>query len=242
MYSKPLFVLFVCFSVTLCSCNPRSNTTQAVSAKIDSAYAQIADLKMEQLKLSNKVLEDPKITAAIQEYANAKTTADKDRIIEIAKPPEIPTDTRPAPNEKPTKGGIEFASFLDKISPEAFDLAIRNNDVVVQQVRLMNNYFGGLDSSTMNAMAYYEQLPTDQKVKFFLNEQEFKPVPDYQQRWLGREFRNAYLLQRLLLLNHLNQYLARTKYINEFPQGFKQNMGTSLKEDEKQFDLVISHK
>lgn len=238
---KSEFLLLVIPVIALLNAACTSNKkeppeTNAISSKIDSSYAQIADLRIEQLKITNRYFEDPKITEAIQEYAKATTISDKIRIVEVNKtwPDEVPR-----PKETP-QGRMDFVSHFDKIKPEEFDLAIRNNDVVAQQVRLMNNYFGELDKTTLEAIDYYEKLSKEQKARFF-NETELKPVPDYEQKLLGREFRYNYYLQKQLLFRRLMEYLQRRRFINEFPQGFKQ-FNTIGYLNDKQFDLNIASK
>ncbi|MCW3109941.1 MAG: hypothetical protein JWQ09_4447 [Segetibacter sp.] len=239
MNSKLSPSLIICVSFVLFGCHLKDKESDR-SAKIDATYNQIADLTIEQLKITNAAFEDSKVTAAIKEYGNARTAIEKDGIISKAIPDV--TFTLPAPNERKKNGGLEFISFPDKVSPNDFDLAIRNNDVVVKQVKLMNAYFAGLDTGTVSAIAFYENLPKDDKIKYFLDYQQLKPLPDFQKIWIRREFQRAYLLQRLLLLERLRMYMVRTKYINEFPQGFKQNTGVGYQNNDKQFDLALIEK
>ena len=208
--------------------------TQSANVKIDSTYALIAALKIEQLKITNRYFPDPKVTTAIEEFSKAKNIYDKIKIVDaLGHEPE--TTTHP----KATKG-TDFLTHFDKIDQQSFDLAIQNNDVVAQQVKLLNSYFDGLDKTTVDAIGAYEKLSKDQKVKLLTNPSEFIPVPDYVERYLGRQFLRTYYIQRWQVMERLNRYLIRTRYINEFPQGFRQFGEISNPYDKKQFDLNLT--
>ncbi len=236
-----LIVLFVTFLFASCQTGNDSTELKTINSKIDSSYSQVADLTMEQFKIYNETFKNDKITAAIQEYSKAKTTVDKDRIIEALKPAE---DGRPHGdvNTIKEKGGIDFIPFNTVSGKEDFDLAIRTNNVVASQVKLMNNYFGELNKQTLDAVAFYENLSNEDKAKYFSNQAQLQPVPDYIQRQIGREFQRAYLLQRLQIVELLRRQFLQRRFVNEFPQGFRQNPQTAVLYDDKQFDLKINRK
>jgi hypothetical protein len=241
-----LFFLCTAFVLTSCGDKMKSSDVEAINSKIDSSYNQISDLSIEQLKIYNQRFENPKITGAIEEYSKAKTISDKrkisDMIGDIRK--SDPTDGRPHGDVNTIKSAsyIDFISLLDKFNPQNFDLAIQNNDVVAKQIKLMNNYFSDIDKGTLDAVAFYEKLSKDDKTKLFFNTYQLKPLPDYAQKYIGREFQRAYLLQRLQIAEQLRQEFLRRRFINEFPQGFRQNTNIGLLKNEKQFDLSLTQK
>lgn len=236
-------LILLSFAFLFASCQTGNDSTEvkAINAKIDSSYRQVADLTMEQFKIYNETFKNDKITAAIQEYSKAKTMVEKDRIIQALKPAE---DGRPHGdvNTIKEKGGIDFIPFITVSGKEDFDLAIRTNNVVARQVKLMNNYFGELNKETLDAVTFYENLSNEDKAKYFFNQGQVQPVPDYMRRQIGREFQHAYLLQRLQILELLRRQFLQRRFVNEFPQGFKQNQQTAVLYDDKQFDLKINRK
>jgi hypothetical protein len=223
---------FAGLNLFIASCTNPEN--QSANVKIDSTYALIAALKIEQLKITNRYFQDPKVTTAIQEFSNAKTIYDKIKIVD-----DLEHDPSTTTHPKAEKG-IDFLTHFEKIDQQSFDLAIQNNDVVAQQVKLINSYFDGLDKTTLGSIDVYEKLSKDQKVKLLTNPSEFIPVPDYVERYLGRQFLRTYYIQRWLAMERLNRYLIRTRYINEFPQGFRQLGDRTQLEDKKQFDLNLA--
>lgn len=242
MKPKVLFLILFSFVLVLTSCSDKSQSSEieAINAKVDSSFVQIADLTIEQIKIYNETFKDAKVTAAIQEYAKAKTVAEKRSVIDVIEP----NDGRPHGdiNTIKEKGGIDFISAVAKISPESFDLAIRNNDVVAKQVKLMNNYFGELNKETLDAVAFYEKMTKEDKTKLFFNASDFKPAPDYALRYIGREFQRTYLLQRLQVLQLLRRQFLLKRFVNEFPQGFNQRGSLSVIENDKQFDLQFAQR
>lgn len=236
-----LIVLSFTFLFFSCQNGNGSSEVKAINAKIDSSYSQVADLTIEQFKIYNETFKNDKITAAIQEYSKAKSMVERDGIINALKPAE---DGRPHGdvNTIKEKGGIDFIPFITVSSREDFDLAIRTNNVVARQVKLMNNYFGELNKETLDAVTFYENLSNEDKVKFFFNQGQVQPVPDYARRQIGRDFQHAYLLQRVQILELLRRQFLKRRFVNEFPQGFKQNHQTAVLYDEKQFDLKINSK
>jgi hypothetical protein len=242
MNPKTLLLAIPMFALLVTGCKTKPKNEDNIAAKVDSTYAMVADLKMEQLKVLNRFFEDSKYTSAIQEYSNAKSVAEKIRIADAAK---VWPDDLPAPNEfrQKVRQGIDFVSYRDGIKPEEFDLALRNNDAVAEQVKLMNRYFQGLDKPTLDAIDYYENLSREDKLKLFSNEAALTPVPDYVKAWVNREFQYTYNLQQLLLYYRLQRYLQTRRFINEFPQGFKQQQQSlSSLQDEKKFDLNLVSK
>jgi hypothetical protein len=235
MKSKTLSPFIASTLLLFTFCTPPALEKSEGNARIDSAYALIVGLTIEQLKITNKYFEDPKVTDAILEYSNAKTIYDQIEIVEALDPQQDITHPK-------AEKGIDFLTEFDQIDDASFDLAIQNNDVVAQQVKLMNSYFGGLGKETMDAITFYEAMSRDDKVKLFTNPNAFIPAPDYVQRYIGREFQRTYFLQRYLVLQRLNRYLLQRRYIKEFPQGFRQLQQIGYLEDEKQFDLKLARK
>jgi|GEM_PF-6238757 len=235
-----LFFAFTGIILLLTKCKPDSEDS-TFHAKVDSTYAMLMDLKYQEIKITNNTFEDAKITAAIQAYANAKTTDERISIMDAVRRDIIKTDvTTDLPASK--QQGLDFITQFNRITPERFDLAIQNNDVVVQQIKLMNAHFNDLDTGTINAIGVYEKLSKEDKVKFLGEPDAFKPVPDYIQRYLGREFQRTYYFQRYLAMERLNKYLLQKRFINEFPQGFKQLRDIGQKETNYQFDLKLAKK
>jgi hypothetical protein len=217
----------------------QQNGCDAVSAKADSTYAMLADLKMQQFRIMNDAFPDQKITAAIQEYEKAKTIGERIKVADALKKEVVKTEVTtylPACKQQ----SLDFISHLYKVTPQSFDLAIQNNDVIAQQVKLLNAYFNDLDTGTVSAISVYERLTKDEKIKLLTDANAFIPAPDYLKRYLGREFQRTYYVQRYLALEQLKRHLLQKRFINEFPQGFKQSKDVGQRQQDNQFDLKLA--
>lgn len=218
---------------------PAEQQQDPTASKIDSVYAQIADLTIEQMKLTTKYVNLPQVTATIEAYSKAKTISDKIRIVDAFKPNE--QNKADACDAKATPRGNYVIStrFDPAVNPQNFDLYLRNNDVAVQQIKLMNSYFNDLDKNSLDAIAFYEQLDSAAKTKLFFLDNSAIAQPDYAKRWMAREFQMTYQLQKAAMMQMLQRYMLQRRYINEFPQGFRT---TTLNQQHHphQFDLAIT--
>jgi len=106
----------------------------------------------------------------------------------------------------------------------------------------MNTAFKDLDTGAVNAIAFYEKLGKEDKTKLLTNAAAYTPVPDYIQRYLSQEFRRTYYMQRLQMQQMLNKWLLQRRFINEFPQGFKDLGQFGMQINDKAFDLKIAKK
>ncbi len=222
----------------LFSCQKNDNQkAAAIVNRIDSTYNKIADIQLEQIQIHNKAFENSKLTEVIKGFESLSPIEKGNKIGDIVL--RRTGDFQPCDQHITRKTGdifvhIEQPDIVDK----SFDKAIRYNDMTVQKVKALQSHFQDLDKSTLGAIAFYEKLSTEDKLKMFSVGSDLIPVPDYQ-RFVGRELLLAYNLKKLNLYRDLNRYVTRRMYINEFPQGFKNKLNEIKIEtgDSKEFDL-----
>jgi hypothetical protein len=222
----------------------QKNDTQKAAAivnRIDSTYNKIADIQLEQIQIHNKAFENPKLTEVIKGFENLSPIEKGNKIGDIVA--RKTGEFQPCDQHIPRKTGDIFIheeqpDIIMKSNDKSFDKAIRYNDMTVEKVKALQSHFQDLDKSTLGAIAFYEKLSTEDKLKMFSVGSDLIPVPDYQ-RFVGRELLLAYNLKKLNLYRDLNRYVTRRMYINEFPQGFKNKLNEIKIErgDSKEFDL-----
>lgn len=218
----------------------QKNDTQEAAAivnRIDSTYNKIADIQLEQIQIHNKAFENPKLTEVIKGFENLSPIEKGNKIGDIVA--RKTGEFQPCDQHIPRKtGDIFIHEEQPDIINKSFDKAIRYNDMTVEKVKALQSHFQDLDKSTLGAIAFYEKLSTEDKLKMFSVGSDRIPVPDYQ-RFVGRELLLAYNLKKLNLYRDLNRYVTRRMYINEFPQGFKNKLNEIKIErgDGKEFDL-----
>jgi hypothetical protein len=241
----PLLLSVVFFSH--CTSSPKETAADNATIllnKIDSEFVKTADMQVAALKAAGAE-ENTAISNAIRQYEASGTDVSKkaaiywdlvaDDDIERAEAQAAAAEAR----WEARHGGI-ISRFNPTIPDRNFDLAIRHNDLAIQQAKIMNNQFHDGSADMMNAIAYYEKLGKEEKIKMLSSNVSLKPVPDYQ-FLIARQLERGYLLQRLQLERNLNRYIRNrlNRYINEFPQGFKST--TSFNDaghyDDRQFDL-----
>lgn len=243
----PLLLSVILFSH--CTSSPKETTgsdnATVLLNKIDSEFVKTADMQVAALKAAG-AQENTAISDAIKQYEASGTDVSKKAAIYWDLVADDDNERAEAQGEaaaarwEARHGGI-ISRFNPTIPDQNFDLAIRQNDLAIQQAKIMNNQFHDGGADMMNAIAYYEKLSKDDKIKMMGSNVSLKPVPDYQYI-IARQLERGYLLQRLQIERNLNRYIRNrlNRYLNEFPQGFK-SPATSFNDinqyDDRQFDL-----
>jgi hypothetical protein len=232
-----------------CTTSPKETITTdhaaALLNKIDSEFVKSSDMQVAALKTAGAT-ENKAISDAIRQYEasgmdiNKKASIYWDLIADDDDNERAEAQAAAAEARWETRHGGIISRFAVTIPDRNFDLAIQHNDLAVQQAKIMNNQFGDVSADMMNAIAYYEKLSKEDKMKMMGSNVSLKPAPDYQ-NLIARQLERGYLLQRLQWERNLNRYIRNrlNRYINEFPQGFKPS--TSFHDagldNDKQFDL-----
>jgi len=237
-----------------CSTPPKEAATdnsKVLLSKIDSEYVKLADLRIAELKDAEKVFgADNNYSDVIKQYEAAGADVSRKSAVFWQKfandddpkwqramaQAEAQMDRILARAEK--NGGI-VPVFNLVASDRNFDLALKENDFAIQQVKMLNSHFGDASKETLDAIAYYDKLSKDEKVKMLSGNANLTPVPDYQ-RFIYQRLDRNYFLQKLLLQQQLNKFLQYrcNRYINEFPQGYKTTSYRQVDQTgDKQFDL-----
>jgi len=229
----------------------QKNTSAAIANNIDSEMVSLADINIARLQVSQQFLGDlfdKRYSELIKEYENTKDRVSKvnfiDRLIIEEK---FTSADKPHPSEIKRTG---YPGIIRYMTDDNFDLAIKNNDAFVAQVKFMNSKFKTLDQSAVDAISFYEKLQPDQKKQFFDMANGTKitgniPAPDYQ-KYVSRELLRGY--------NHYQYHLQALFYYYykqkslKMLRGFEGNKATAanlglvnqLTANGKQFDIPIS--
>lgn len=248
MKSRPVIyctLLLLCIVVFL-SCQPNTenipDTSAAIARNIDSEMIKLADINIERLKVSQKILGnsfDARYSELIREYESNTDLVKKAEFIDrIIKEERFTCGDKPHPKEI---GGAYPGIIRYSLDNTNFDLLVKNNDAFVAQVKFMNSRMQGLDTAAMNALSFYENLTYEQKKQYFevpagQNAMRAVPMPDFQ-KYIGRELaRGYYHYQYHLQALFYNYYRQKTL---KMLRGGANSQSARLMPDDKQFDIPV---
>jgi hypothetical protein len=201
---------------------------------------QLADINIERLKISQQYLGsyfEKRHSDLIKEYENSKDYVSKVNLLNRVIEEKFTCADKP--HHKETTG---YPGIIRYNTDGNFDLAIKNNDAFVAQVKFINSKFKTLDKTALDAISFYEQLTPDQKKQYFNPTAGVKtagaiPAPDYQ----------AHIAQQLQLGYYHYQYHLQALFYYYYKQktlnllrGFEGHVPNArLIPNDKQFDIPI---